>query len=152
VVGLPAGGCFDSAALELFAAGRTECRWRILERGVLASELAEALRRDQPAAVCITALSERSYLRARRWCKQVLREVESLRIVVGLWGIELAEELPGPGIPVPEGCEVATSASATWKVLHPWLTLEPLPPSGRAEQDEAQSQRMKPPASALQRR
>ncbi len=128
VVGLPAGGRFDATALGFFAAGRVDCRWRLLTPGILVSELAEILRQEPPTAVCVVALSERSFLRARRWCKQLRHEMGSLRIVVGYWGAGAGGDFSPGANQAPEGCELALTASETWKTLQPLLALEPATP------------------------
>ncbi|HUF63500.1 MAG TPA: AI-2E family transporter [Verrucomicrobiales bacterium] len=132
VIGLPAGGRFESSALEFFAAGRDDCRWRLVESGILVTEFVEIVRRAAPAGVCVVALSERSLLRARRWCKRLHSEIDSLRIVIGYWGAEVGRDLPRDMIQAPEGCELATTASETWRILQPWLALEPATPEEAA--------------------
>jgi len=124
LLGVPAGSVGDRLALELLGERLPEQRWEIklLNNGVLASEVLGALREQRPAVVVVATLASESLTPTRYLCKRLRAADPDVKIFVGLWGngplaSGLRKQLTDVGVD-----DVVADLAELQKLLESWST------------------------------
>jgi predicted PurR-regulated permease PerM len=88
LLGVPAGSVGDRLALQLLSERLRAQRWEIklLNNGVLASEVLATLRDQRPAVVVVATLASESLTQTRYLCKRLRAADPDVKIFVGHWG------------------------------------------------------------------
>jgi predicted PurR-regulated permease PerM len=147
LLGVPAGSVGDRLALQLLAERLPAERWEIklLNNGVLASEVLAALRDQQPAVVVVATLASESLTQTRYLCKRLRAADPDVKIFVGHWGNgplspSLRTQLIDVGVD-----NVVAELSGLQKLLESWST----PFAVNAATDESPNREKVGTASAL---
>jgi hypothetical protein len=137
----------DRLALQLLAERLPAERWEIklLNNGVLASEVLAALRDQQPAVVVVATLASESLTQTRYLCKRLRAADPDVKIFVGHWGNgplspSLRTQLIDVGVD-----NVVAELSGLQKLLESWST----PFAVNAATDESPNREKVGTASAL---